>query len=125
MRRNKENQEKGKVNIMEKEKIAEKVLLLNKKIKNKSKELQELKLEEKRRQLEIRKYKNKLEQYNIKLQEIEYENNEKNKEEKFKRKLLKKYDDLNNEYYSHEKKFMKDDFSYADYFRNNIVPYND
>ena len=125
MKRNKGNLEKGKVNKMEKEKIAEKVLLLNKKIKDKSKELQELKLEEKRRQLEIRKYKNKLEQYNIKLQEIEYENKEKNKEERLKRRLLKRYEDLNNEYYSQEKKFIKDDFSYADYFRNNIVPYND
>ena len=39
--------------------------------------------------------------------------------------ILKKYEDINNEYYSQEKSFLNSEDSYTSYMKRNIAPYND
>ena len=41
------------------------------------------------------------------------------------KQTIKKYADLNNEYYSQEKKYYNSADSYKSYIEKNVVPYND
>lgn len=103
---------------------------MNLKIATSNKELEELELNFKRKKLELRKYKNERTGLQLELQELEIANwkaqQEKNKINRMQKKTIKKYaEDLNNEYYSQEKRSFDMENSYTDYIKKNILPYND
>lgn len=110
--------------------LLEQIGKLNLKIATSNKELEELELNFKRKKLELRKYKNERTGLQLELQELEIANwkaqQEKNKINRMQKKTIKKYaEDLNNEYYSQEKRSFDMENSYTDYIKKNILPYND
>lgn len=115
--------------ILKREDITEKIGKLNIKIVRAYKELEELELKYKKKKLEIRKYKNESAGLQLELQELELENckevQEQKKIEKMQKGTLKKYADINNEYYSQEKNYYNSEDSYKSYVEKNVLPYND
>lgn len=114
---------------MQRAEITEKIGKLNIKIVKANKELEELELQYKKKKIEIRKYRNESAGLQLELQELELENfKEIQEQEKIKRiqkQTIKKYADLNNEYYSQEKNYFNTEESYKSYVERNVVPYND
>lgn len=115
---------------MDKKDYSEQIGKLNLKIAETNKELEKLELEYKRKKLELKKYKNERIGLGIKFEEIELEckNKKKITEKEIKKKqkeIIRKYcNDLENEYYSQEKRYSKTDESYINYMCKNVIPYN-
>lgn len=114
---------------MQKKELTEQIGQLNLKIVSTSKEIEELRVNAKRKKIEIMKYKHKIKEIQLKLKELELEEWKKVQEQKRIRKtpmnISKKYDDPNNDFYSQEKKYISNENSYIDYMKKNILPYND
>ena len=114
---------------MNRKEITEKIGEINLKIAKANEELDEIELNYKKKKLEIRKYKNEAAGLQLELQEFELENCKEIKEQKeitrIQKQTLKKYADINNEYYSREKNYYNSGSAYKNYIERNVLPYNE
>jgi len=115
--------------ILKRKDITEKIGELNLKIAKANEELDEIELNYKKKRLEIRKYKNEAAGLQLELQELELENCKEIKEKKeitrIQKQTVKKYADINNEYYSQEKNYYNSGDAYKSYIERNVLPYNE
>ena len=114
---------------MQRKDITQKIGELNLKIAKANKELEDIELSYKKKKLEIRKYKNESAGLQLELQELELENRKEIKKEKeitrIQNQTIRKYADLNNEYYSQEKDYLNSGDTYKSYIERNVLPYNE
>lgn len=114
---------------MNRKDITDKIGDLNLKIAKANEDLNEIELNYKKKKIEIRKYKNEVAGLQLELQELELENCKEIKEQKkitrTQNQTLKRYLDIDNEYYSQEKNYHNSGDAYKSYIERNVLPYNE